>query len=219
MSSTKKRILIYSSGLNEADIADRVLPYSADSRHEFVSNLDDLLMRLSSNEYDLIIIESKLDILRLISGIKRVQSDTGLSIPLLFDDFSDTSTISQAKSNRPTESRKMTLKRKHEAVFAPEEKIKTITETAATLMHEINNPLMAITANTEILLENYSHLPDDFLEKVRTISSAAARIRKVTDILVDLDMLNYRETAAGRIISLENIGIDKSPRIKEEVLT
>jgi signal transduction histidine kinase len=87
-----------------------------------------------------------------------------------------------------------------------------IARTAATLSHEINNPLMAITGLVEILLKERQKLPGDMVEKIEQIGSAAERIRKVTEILMEADTFHYRETPSGRIIDLESLLKDEPAR-------
>jgi hypothetical protein len=82
--------------------------------------------------------------------------------------------------------------------------LRIVAETAATLNHEINNSLMAITANVEILLRENKRLPGDFAEKVRLIGTAANWIKNSVERLTCLDTLRYRETPAGRMISIED---------------
>ena len=111
----------------------------------------------------------------------------------------------QAKSEQ-TESliKKLVLRRRQfESAIDHREKLNIVSETAATLSHEINNPLMAITANIEMLLRKKRQLDPDISEKISAIKHAAERIRKVTHKLTDLDALKFRQTAAGRMIEID----------------
>jgi len=87
-----------------------------------------------------------------------------------------------------------------------------VAQTAATLSHEINNPLMAITGLVEILRKERQKLPGDVVEKIEQIGSAAERIRKVTEKLIEADTLHYRETPSGRIIDLDSLLKDEPAR-------
>lgn len=87
-----------------------------------------------------------------------------------------------------------------------------VAQTAATLSHEINNPLMAITGLVEILQKERQKLPGDVVEKIEQIGSAAERIRKVTEKLIEADTLHYRETPSGRIIDLDSLLKDEPAR-------
>lgn len=78
-----------------------------------------------------------------------------------------------------------------------------LVQTVATLSHEINNPLMAIAASAEVLLDGSDKLPADIVEKIRQIKLAADRIQSVIERLREIETIQYRETAAGRMINLE----------------
>jgi signal transduction histidine kinase len=80
-----------------------------------------------------------------------------------------------------------------------------LAQTVATLSHEINNPLLAITATTELLLSTAHQLPDDTLDKIRKIKEAAYRIQSVIERLSSIETINYRETAAGRMIKIDDL--------------
>ena len=97
--------------------------------------------------------------------------------------------------------RKLVLQKKRpEMTSEYKERLDIVSRTAATLSHEINNPLLAITANVEMLLKNGTALDDDMLGKIRVIEMAADRIRKVTERLIDIDSISFRNTAAGKMI-------------------
>jgi signal transduction histidine kinase len=83
------------------------------------------------------------------------------------------------------------------------DKLDIVIDTAATLSHEINNPLMAITGQVEMLLKNQNRLDEDVFMKIKLIGQAARRIRHVTGKLTRLDSLRFRETASGRMINFE----------------
>lgn len=64
-------------------------------------------------------------------------------------------------------------------------KTKAVLETAATINHEINNPLMAVMGNVELLLrKKEGELAPDAREKLEKIHDAANRIRQVTQDLM-----------------------------------
>ena len=83
--------------------------------------------------------------------------------------------------------------------------LKIVAQTAATLSHEINNPLMTITGIVERLLAMDAGLTSETREKVRQVGEAAARIRNVTERLMEIDALYFRHTAAGLMIDLERL--------------
>ncbi len=96
--------------------------------------------------------------------------------------------------------RKITLTRPGEKNPFPKDSTDIATAMAATLCHEINNPLMTISAVTEVLLNNHKDLPPDVIDKINTVSIAAERIRKATHKLIGLDSLKYCDTAASKMI-------------------
>ncbi|MFQ5869544.1 MAG: GAF domain-containing protein [Candidatus Zixiibacteriota bacterium] len=75
------------------------------------------------------------------------------------------------------------LKRRYQdAVMS--EKMQSIVETAVTINHEINNPLMAILGNTQLLLLKSESLEPGLLEKLKLIEQSCLRIQKVTQKLM-----------------------------------
>ncbi|MBN2227747.1 MAG: hypothetical protein JW763_10335 [candidate division Zixibacteria bacterium] len=90
--------------------------------------------------------------------------------------------------------------------------------TAATLSHEINNPLMTIAANAEMLLGEKKNLDTDIRDKISIIASEARRIQDVTRQLTDLQSLQYRETATGKMIVLPETA-SRGNRIRQALLT
>jgi len=75
------------------------------------------------------------------------------------------------------------LKRRYQdAVMS--EKMQSIVETAVTINHEINNPLMAILGNTQLLLLKSASLEPELVEKLKLIEQSCLRIQKVTQKLM-----------------------------------
>jgi len=75
------------------------------------------------------------------------------------------------------------LKRRYQdAVMS--EKMQSVVQTAVTINHEINNPLMAILGNTQLLLLKSESLEPELLEKLRLIEQSCLRIQKVTQKLM-----------------------------------
>lgn len=64
------------------------------------------------------------------------------------------------------------------------EKMQSIVETAVTINHEINNPLMAILGNTQLLLLKSESLEPGLSEKLKLIEQSCLRIQKVTQKLM-----------------------------------
>ncbi|SYZ73152.1 hypothetical protein TRIP_C21270 [Candidatus Zixiibacteriota bacterium] len=119
------------------------------------------------------------------------------------------SSFSSPKGNENREFR--SRRRLHLRRTAPEylirdpHSLKIVAKTAATLSHEINNPLMAITGIVERLLAKETELTPEMKEKIRQVGEAAARIRDVTERLMDIDALYFRPTAAGLMIDLDKV--------------
>lgn len=75
------------------------------------------------------------------------------------------------------------VKRRYEDMVRAE-KIKSIVETAVTINHEINNPLMAILGNTQLLLLRRESLEPELVEKLKLIEKSCLRIQTVTQKLM-----------------------------------
>jgi signal transduction histidine kinase len=104
-------------------------------------------------------------------------------------------------------------KRQRQEVAEQKEPLEIVVQTAATLSHGINNPLMVITALVEILHKEESSLSGEVRDKIGQIGRAAERIRKVTESLTDIESLKYRDTPAGQMIDLESILERSSERL------
>jgi signal transduction histidine kinase len=102
--------------------------------------------------------------------------------------------------------RKLVLRKKGEEILSQDQiSLNAVINTAATLSHEINNPLMAITGAVEIILKNKDELASDILEKIEQIGISAERIRQVLEKLIDADALYYRDAPGGKVINLDRI--------------
>lgn len=171
----------------------------------YVYNLEDLYSSLVEEEYDLLIADfddsysysALLDIITQV-GNKR--------LPMVVTNLQ---TEVQRKEKDIAEIgfpfRKKLVLRKTQSTpsRSDRDKLHVISQTAATLGHEINNPLMTIAANVEMILKNYGFLQDNLIKRIRLIGKAADRIREATEKLAGLESLNYRDTAAGKMIDLE----------------
>ena len=111
-------------------------------------------------------------------------------------------------------SRKLTLTRPGESKAAQDDSTDIATAMAATLCHEINNPLMTISAITEVLLSNHKKLSPDIIEKIKLIAVSTERIKDATHKLISLDSLQYCETAATKMILTDNSDTKSNDRLR-----
>lgn len=85
------------------------------------------------------------------------------------------------------------------------EKIQTAADMAATLNHEINNPLAIITGNAQFLLMTMKNSNPSLLKRLRAIDKEAATIAQITKQFQNLDSLvveDYIKGDSRRIINL-----------------
>lgn len=78
-----------------------------------------------------------------------------------------------------------------------EERLKAIRETAATVNHEINNPLTAVLGNVQLLLMRSDELGGDFIRKLKIVEESALRIKDVTQKLMNLNSDRITEYTPG----------------------
>ncbi len=83
------------------------------------------------------------------------------------------------------------------------ETLETITITAATLNHEINNPLMAVLGNVELLLDDDKITDGGVRNKLAMIETSARRIQNITHHLANLIDPVVRVTPAGPLLRLK----------------
>lgn len=89
------------------------------------------------------------------------------------------------------------------------ERLSAVVETAVTVNHEINNPLTAILGNVQLLLLKREDLDDELKAKLRTIETAALKIRDVTQRLMKLKSPRSTDYADGtRMIDLSDDNTD-----------
>lgn len=210
-------ILVYSK--KSAEFFEQWHPAEKEGDADYVhcSDIDEIDGLMSRRRFSLVVIDFD-DALFTGELLDVVEKATGReSLVVLTKLQSQPGDIS--RKNSVTEllhKGKLVLRRKHSgSALKHRDKVNIISETAATLSHEINNPLMAITANVEMLLKNGSNLNEDAVTRIKLIGKAADRIRKVTDILIGLNTLSYHDTAAGRMINLQDSSQQKGVDLPE----
>ena len=202
------RIAVYTNGSkpdNRSLIHEKLNFLSEENHYDYFDDLDEFEKALGNSEYDLIIFgvdNGKPEIARLMAFMKNTQKK---NIPYVILKNNESSGDSVGLSiSLKSESRKIKLVRPKESVGKDIDKLEIVAATTATLCHEINNPLMARMATTEVLKKSTDSLPTDIMGKIEAIADAAERIREATNKLMDLDSLKYREVEGNRMILLKD---------------
>jgi len=215
------QILIYTTHDSQAIRDEELRSILTESGFEMVTDSRSAIGKISESRYGLIIfseISNMFEITRLCSHISNsVNQRTPLIITESINGLFNTS-FAEENPGLTNKSGILQFKRKAEKLEDPD-LIETIITTAATLGHEINNPLMSISANIEILLARFDYLPDEVIDKLNTVSNAALRIQEVLINLTELEMLKYRQTPSGRMIDFERGDSDRKSRLRKGVLT
>ncbi len=85
------------------------------------------------------------------------------------------------------------------------ERLNAIIETAATVNHEINNPLTAVLGNVQLLLMRSSNLDEETIRKLKVVEESAIRIKEVTQKLMKISNDNVTEyTSGSKMIDLSD---------------
>ncbi len=77
------------------------------------------------------------------------------------------------------------------------ERLNAIIETAATVNHEINNPLTAVLGNVQLLLMRTGELDEETVRKLKIVEESAIRIKEVTQKLMNITSDNVTEYTSG----------------------
>ncbi|HHI02063.1 MAG TPA: hypothetical protein ENL22_00910 [candidate division Zixibacteria bacterium] len=77
------------------------------------------------------------------------------------------------------------------------ERLNAIIETAATVNHEINNPLTAVLGNVQLLLLRTEELDEETIRKLKIVEESAIRIKEVTQKLMNITNDNVTEYTSG----------------------
>ncbi len=209
------RILVYSRKSE-----DLLNGWKRSNRHinndyEFVSNAIDLSSRLSRKRYKMTIIDAESgdndnELLKAISAA--VASGQPITIRRLHKENQEKP--SGKKPDRIKVEGKTELSTIYSRVEDGDDNERNIVSAVtATLKHQINNPLMAISANVEMILKNNSNLGRDLIGKIEQIGLCTEKIKEITERLTNLEQINIIDTAAGRMIDLEHTGQEsENPR-------
>jgi signal transduction histidine kinase len=215
--SANQEILIFTDRTIRSISPNLPIDHKIITKYKLTSKLHDFQSGIENTDYSLIIVDSDNDIspadLRRLMGLAKQKS-----IPVVFGNLQDDPPETSLKEDVAgiLAGKSITLHRKgSEPVAVEKENIQVVNETAATLSHEINNPLMTITANIEVLLNGSNPLPNDVRKKMRLIGRAAYRIKAAIEKLTHLDSLSYKSTIAGRMINLRDSTDRQSPRISK----
>ncbi|MDD3732193.1 MAG: GAF domain-containing protein [candidate division Zixibacteria bacterium] len=96
--------------------------------------------------------------------------------------------------------------RKVQKNIVAEEKMKAVVELAASVNHEINNPLAVIVGNIQCMFIEKEILNQKMLSRLKRIESAAMQISEVNNKLLKINTLvseNYLESDHSRMLNLD----------------
>jgi len=208
------QILIFSQTDIDNRILDEVEIFEKQFRHKYFNDGEQFISALSSIKYDLVVMNiGHSEYSWGFVNLARKKCRRNVPI-ILLDQFGqlpedrNENTVGKRKK-----AGKITLVRAAENRTAVRDNTDAAIAMAATLCHEINNPLMAISAITEVLQEKCRHLPADITEKIGNIAEATRRIQKVTRKLIGMDSIKYRETSGDRMVAFDDFGFDEIEQI------
>ena len=191
-----ERILIFS----ENETSSLKLKFARSNlKVDFCSNTASLVTLINLHNYDSclidkIVIENGSYILEILKLLSKY------NINIIIKDLSLPSEIKPDNS----ESRKYSDK---------EERLETVRRIAATLNHEINSPLMAISANVEMIGRQIGNNRSGE-SKIDDINEAIQKIRFSVARLTELDNIRLKKTPAGMMISLGDEVAGRKKKIK-----
>ncbi len=200
------KIVIYSTnGLNPHNILS-IFNDRVQKECDYVTTEIRLYELLITSSYNLLILDYS-DFSGLSSSLKElIDSLENLAILRLnADDSISVQDENTANSNMILPD-KLVLHKGEDSVAVESKHDRDIVRaTAATLGHEINNPLMTIYANAEMVLKENPVLSSDTVDKIKRISDEVGRIKNTTDILIDLERVLLKETPAGNMIDIKRL--------------
>lgn len=208
------QILVFSQTNIDSRILDEKEFSEKQSRHKYFNDGEQFISALSSFKYDLVIMNIGHD--KYSWGfVNLARKNCRRNVPIILLDQSGQ--LPEDRNENTVERRKnpgkITLIRAAENRTMVKDGTDAAIAMAATLCHEINNPLMAISAITEVLQEKCSHLPADITEKIENIAKATKRIQRVTHRLIGMDSIKYRETSGDRMVAFDDFGSDEIEQI------
>ncbi len=204
------KIAIYSTnGLNPHDIL-HLFDDNVHKECDYITTEIRLYELLVASRYDLLILDHS-DFSGLSTSLKKLIDDqenlavlrlnANHSISVQHENAAKPNTILPDKLVLHKGEDSASVKSKHDRDI--------IRATAATLGHEINNPLMTIYANAEMVLKENPVLSADAVDRIKRISDEVDRIKKTTGVLIDLERVLLKETPAGNMIDIKRLIEDK----------
>ncbi len=195
--------------------------FDGESSVESAADVDAFIEKIKHVNYNLVVLNGAISSAMISEFLNVLRQSRNQDIPVFLINLSNVDAGEVQHKFLPEGHKSLSIRRRFVEVSGQTE-LDTVISTAATLSHEINNPLMSIAANAEILLSRYNFLADDIVSKIRAIAGAASRIQKVVDELSNLESLRYRNTASGRMIDIDQGGIrevaegQRNPAVFEE---
>ena len=204
------KIVIYSTnGLNPHDIL-HLFNSNVHKECDYITTEIGLYELLNTSRYDLLVLDH-FDFSVLSTSLRKLIDDQK-NLAVLRLNANDSISVQDenaAKSNAILPDKLVLHKGEDSIAVESKHDRDIIRATAATLGHEINNPLMTIYANAEMVLKENPVLSADTVDKIKRISDEVDRIKKTTDVLIDLERVLLKETPAGNMIDIKRLIEDK----------
>jgi signal transduction histidine kinase len=99
--------------------------------------------------------------------------------------------------------RRIILKSRESSSWMEKEKLDLLHHAAMTIGHEINDPLMIISAEAETIIKKYPGSKAEIISRMKEVSRAAARIAAVMEELRTIETISYRYLAGNRILDFD----------------
>ncbi len=218
-----RQIRILAGGFDNSTDRQIKMPdwFDGESSVESAADVDAFIEKIKHVNYNLVVLNGAISSAMISEFLNVLRQSRNQDIPVFLINLSNVDAGEVQHKFLPEGHKSLSIRRRFVEVSGQTE-LDTVISTAATLSHEINNPLMSIAANAEMLLSRYDFLADDIVSKIRAIAGAASRIQTVVDGLSNLESLRYRNTASGRMIDIDQGGIrevaegQRNPAVFEE---